>query len=102
MDLLIGRSAEQGSRQLLWASLGPDGKDGQHTAYLDGAYVTCGEVREPSDWVMSLEGHAVQERIWVSVFFFCTGLRWLMILKKCVRPRRLIFLRMSRRKWMRS
>ena len=29
MDIVMGRTAEQGARQLLWAALGPDGKDGQ-------------------------------------------------------------------------
>lgn len=66
MDIALGRTAEQGARQLIWASLGPDGKDGEHTSFLHGAYVATLEVREPSDFVISKEGYDVQERLWVS------------------------------------
>lgn len=66
MEWTIARTAEQGARQLLWAALGPDGKDGPQTRALNGAYVSAASVCEPSDWVVSKEGHDVQERIWVS------------------------------------
>lgn len=64
MDLTLGRSAEQGARQLLHAALGPDGADGPHVAFMRGAYVSCNAVQEPSDFVISKEGHDVQERLW--------------------------------------
>ena len=49
MDVVLGRTSEQGSRQLLYAALGPDGKDGDHVRFMRGAYVSCVSVREPSD-----------------------------------------------------
>ncbi|EKM54522.1 uncharacterized protein PHACADRAFT_258430 [Phanerochaete carnosa HHB-10118-sp] len=64
MDFTLGRSAEQGARQLVHAALGPDGKDGEHIQFMRGAYVSCNAVHEPSDFVISKEGHEVQERIW--------------------------------------
>lgn len=73
MDVVLGRTAEHGSRQLIWAALGPDGKDGEHTRFLNGAYVSTLEVREPSDYVLSKEGHDTQDRIWVSNIFINFG-----------------------------
>jgi retinol dehydrogenase 12 len=69
MDITIGRTAEQGARQLLWTALGPDGKDGEHVKHLHGAYVSNAEVREPSDFVVSKEGYETQERVWVSGYY---------------------------------
>lgn len=65
MDIVMGRTAEQGARQLIWAALGPDGQDGEHTYFLHGAYVSNAEVREPSDFVISKEGYGAQEKLWV-------------------------------------
>ncbi|GJE92168.1 short chain dehydrogenase [Phanerochaete sordida] len=64
MDVTLGRSAEQGARQLLHAALGPDGRPGAHVRFMAGAYVSCGAVREPSDYVLSAEGYEAQEKIW--------------------------------------
>ncbi|PSS17126.1 hypothetical protein PHLCEN_2v3231 [Hermanssonia centrifuga] len=64
MQFFVARTAEQGARQLLWAALGPDGKDGEHVKYLNGAYVSTLEVKEPSDYVMSKDGYEAHERIW--------------------------------------
>jgi len=64
VDVTVGRSAEQGARQLLHAALGPDGEDGAHVEHMRGSYVSCHAVREPSDFVVSKEGHDVQETIW--------------------------------------
>lgn len=65
-EVLLGRTAEQGARQLIWAALGPDGKDGEHVKHLRGAYVSTNQVCEPSDYVISKEGYEDQERVWVS------------------------------------
>ena len=65
LDIVFGRSAEHGARQILWAALGPDGQDGEHLAYLRGAYVSMAEVCPPSDFAMSKQGYETQERIWV-------------------------------------
>lgn len=67
MEIVLGRTAEQGARQLIWAALGPDGKDGHHVKHLRGAYVSTLAVQEPSDYVLSKEGYEMQERIWVSL-----------------------------------
>ncbi|KAJ3556540.1 hypothetical protein NM688_g1968 [Phlebia brevispora] len=66
MDLLVGRTAEQGARQLVWAALGPDGKEGKHTNWLRGAYVSTQGIKEPSDFAISKEGGESQDRIWAS------------------------------------
>lgn len=65
MDIMLGRTAEQGSRNLLWAALGPDGKDGPHLRYMRGAYVSGAGLFEPGDNVMSKEGYELQEKLWV-------------------------------------
>ena len=69
MDFAMGWTAEQGSRQLIWSALGPDGKDGEHVRHLHGAYISTLEVHDPSDWVLSAEGYETQERVWVRFGF---------------------------------
>lgn len=49
MDAVMGRSAEEGSRMLIFGAVGPDGKDGGHARQLRGGYLATMEVREPSD-----------------------------------------------------
>lgn len=66
LDELIGRTPEEGARQLIWAAVGPDGQEGDQTLQLRGAYVSTAAVEPPSEYVRSKEGHGVQERIWVS------------------------------------
>ncbi|KIP11264.1 hypothetical protein PHLGIDRAFT_489213 [Phlebiopsis gigantea 11061_1 CR5-6] len=79
-DAAAGRSAEEGARQLVWAAVGPDGaRDGDAALQLRGAYVATAAVVPPSRYVLSDEGRAVQERIWVrrscwSVGFDADGL----------------------------
>ena len=67
MHTLFARTAEQGARQLVWAALGPDGKDGPHVQQtMSGAYVSINEARQPSDFVVGEAGWKVQEKVWVS------------------------------------
>ena len=66
VDATVGRTAEQGARQLLHAALGPDGADGEHVEFFRGAYVSANAVREPSDFVLSKAGREVQDTVWVS------------------------------------
>ena len=69
MGFILGRTPEQGARQLVWAALGPDGKEGPHLRQtMNGAYVSIAEVREPSDYAISKEGWEAQEKLWVSNF----------------------------------
>lgn len=65
MDIVLGRTAEQGSRNLLWAALGPDGEEGPHIQYMRGAYVSCAGLLEPGDNVMSKAGYELQQKLWV-------------------------------------
>ena len=69
MDLVLGRTAEQGARQLVWAALGPDGKEGPHTSWMRGAYISTQGIKEPSDFVISQDGGRAQEKIYVSAQF---------------------------------
>jgi len=65
MQFAMGRTAEQGARQFIWAALGPDAKDGPHVKHhMSGAYITNTSVHEPSDFVIGEEGYEMQERIW--------------------------------------
>ena len=62
MKVLLARTAEQGSRQLIWACIG--GKD--NIDQLRGAYISSMQVREPSDFVVSEEGKRAQTKLWVN------------------------------------
>ena len=44
LDTTMGRSAEEGARQLVWAAVGPDGRDGDAVLRLRGAYVSTAAV----------------------------------------------------------
>ena len=60
--ILLARTTEQGSRQLIWACIG--GKD--NIDQLRGAYISSMQVREPSDSVVSEEGKRAQDKLWVN------------------------------------
>ncbi|KAH9969293.1 hypothetical protein BGW80DRAFT_1461768 [Lactifluus volemus] len=57
---LIGRTTEEGSRQLIWAAVGGVGREFE----LRGGYVNKGDLQEVSDYALSDEGAVVQTRIW--------------------------------------
>lgn len=76
---LLGRTSEQGARQLVWAALATE-KEAKAVAHkngevkIQGAYVSSTSVEEPSDFVLSEKGKDVQQRIWVGSTFlvwFC-------------------------------
>ena len=69
LDFTLGRSSEKGSRNLLWAALGPDGKEGPHLRYMRGEYVMNTGLHEPGDNVMSKAGYELQEKLWVRESF---------------------------------
>ena len=52
MKILLARSTEQGSRQLIWACIG--GKE--NIDQLRGAYISSMRVKEPSDFVVTEDG----------------------------------------------
>ena len=63
MDLILAISTEKSSRQLVFAALGAENEE-----KLRGAYLHYSRIGEPSDFVLSEQGHAVQEKIWVRLF----------------------------------
>jgi retinol dehydrogenase-12 len=60
---LFALTSEQGSRVIIRAAIWHK-KDEE----LRGEYITTENVEEPSDYVLSEEGHIAQERIWVRGF----------------------------------
>jgi retinol dehydrogenase-12 len=60
-ETLLARTAEEGSRQLVWAAIGGAGREFE----LRGAYVNKADLQEVSDYALSDEGAAVQTRLWV-------------------------------------
>ena len=63
IETLLARTTEQGSRQLIWASIG--GKDS--IDQLRGAYISSMRVQESSDFVVSEEGKRAQTKLWVNI-----------------------------------
>lgn len=61
-ELIMARSTEHGSRQLIWACIG--GKD--NIDQLRGAYISSMHVQEASDTVVSEEGKIAQTKLWVN------------------------------------
>jgi len=61
MEVTLARTTEEGSRVLVWASLG--GAD--NLKKLQGAYISTSRIEEPSDYVLSEEGIMSQNKIWV-------------------------------------
>jgi retinol dehydrogenase 12 len=60
-EALIARTAEEGSRQLVWAAVGGVGREFE----LRGGYVSMANIQEVSDYALSDEGTVVQTRLWV-------------------------------------
>ena len=61
MDMLFAIPTEKSSRRLVWSALG--GQEDEEK--MRGAYIGGSQVVEPSDFVLSDEGHKVQEKTWV-------------------------------------
>ncbi|KAG9310809.1 hypothetical protein JVU11DRAFT_8662 [Chiua virens] len=60
MNMCLGFSAEQGSRQLVYGAIGErDNED-----HMKGAYISKAAVAEPSDFVISEEGKKMQDNVW--------------------------------------
>ncbi|KAJ7113306.1 hypothetical protein C8R43DRAFT_1138608 [Mycena crocata] len=60
MQRLLGFTAEEGSRRLVWAAVGsPENPDD-----LRGGYINQCAVEEPNDFVISAEGHKFEDRLW--------------------------------------
>ena len=63
-EILLARTIEEGSRQLVWAAVGGVGREFE----LRGGYVSKADLQEVSDYALSEEGAAVQTRFWVCEF----------------------------------
>jgi retinol dehydrogenase-12 len=61
MEVLLARTTEEGSRQLVWAAIGGAGREFE----LRGGFVSNANLREVSDYVLCEEGAVVQTRLWV-------------------------------------
>ena len=62
MKTCLARTSEQGSRQLVYGAVGErDDED-----HMKGAYVNRAAVVQPSDFVISEEGKAMRDNLWVS------------------------------------
>jgi len=64
VEVLLARTAEEGSRQLVWAAVGGAGREFE----LRGGYVNKASLQEVSDYALSDEGAVVQTRLWVCGF----------------------------------
>jgi NAD(P)-dependent dehydrogenase (short-subunit alcohol dehydrogenase family) len=66
MQALLARSTETGSRTLVWAALaGLDGLDANLRDHMRGVYTEDCKIVEPSSFLFSPAGKAVEPRIWV-------------------------------------
>ncbi|KAJ8520227.1 hypothetical protein ONZ45_g2909 [Pleurotus djamor] len=72
---ILGRTAEEGSRQVVWASIGGPIKsssgqlDGQGKGTVDedamrGAYVSFAKIEEPGDFVIGEQGRGFEKLLW--------------------------------------
>ncbi len=64
MEVLLARTTEEGSRDLVWAAVGGVGREFE----LRGGYVNMASLQEVSDYALSDEGAVVQSRLWVCGF----------------------------------
>ncbi|KAJ4468309.1 hypothetical protein J3R30DRAFT_3662168 [Lentinula aciculospora] len=60
LEKIFAITTEEGGRQIVWAAVGGSGAE----ETLRGGYVSFGEVVEPSDFSISKEGLALQEKYW--------------------------------------
>ncbi|KAJ6590424.1 hypothetical protein DFH09DRAFT_1273944 [Mycena vulgaris] len=60
MERLLARTAEEGSRHIIWAALAHQNDADK----LRGEYIARGRVEEVSDFVLSAQGAKLQDRIW--------------------------------------
>ncbi|PPQ80665.1 hypothetical protein CVT25_001627 [Psilocybe cyanescens] len=64
MEKALARTAEEGSRQVVWAALGGEEGGGDGDCAMRGAYVSNAQITEPSDYVIEEEGRKVQDILW--------------------------------------
>lgn len=64
--LALARTSEEGSRQIIWAAIGPENATEEEVKKLHGGYVHNTEAVQTSEWTRSEEGKVVQDKVWVS------------------------------------
>lgn len=62
MEKALARTAEAGSRQLVWAAIGGEDK----LDALRGAYVSLAQISEASNYVIGEQGKKDSDKLWVS------------------------------------
>ncbi|EKM80573.1 hypothetical protein AGABI1DRAFT_70956 [Agaricus bisporus var. burnettii JB137-S8] len=62
MSLLLARSAEEGSRQLIWAAIGLP--ESGSLDEMRGAYINRASIEEPSDFVLGEEGKKREDKLY--------------------------------------
>ncbi|KXN83073.1 WW domain-containing oxidoreductase [Leucoagaricus sp. SymC.cos] len=65
LEKLLARSAEEGSRQLVWAAVGVPSKGNEDE--LRGAYASLAHVEEPGDFVLGVEGKKREDKLWADL-----------------------------------
>ncbi|KAG6818613.1 hypothetical protein H0H93_003443 [Arthromyces matolae] len=60
LDKTIARTAEEGSRQIVYAAVGGAGEEDRFR----GSYISLARVAEASDFAIGPEGHVLQEKLW--------------------------------------
>jgi retinol dehydrogenase-12 len=64
MVRILSRTAEQGSRQLIWAAVGLP--ESGSLDELRGSYISRASIEEPSDFVLGVEGKKREDKLFVS------------------------------------
>ncbi|KAJ8692272.1 hypothetical protein PTI98_009600 [Pleurotus ostreatus] len=64
LERVLAFTAEEGSRQIVWAALNSRAAPGEKVDCMKGAFVSYMSVGEPSDFVLSDEGAAFREKLW--------------------------------------
>jgi hypothetical protein len=64
MALLLGRTTEEGSRQLIWAAVGLP--ESGSLDELRGTYINRASIEEPSDFLLGEEGKGREDKLFVS------------------------------------
>jgi retinol dehydrogenase-12 len=67
MKKALAHTAEEGSRQLVWAAVGGE----RNKDKLRGAYISASQVQEASDVVLGEDGRNLQNKIWVCDLVSC-------------------------------
>ncbi|KAI0260746.1 hypothetical protein BC834DRAFT_973199 [Gloeopeniophorella convolvens] len=60
VELVLARTSEEGSRQLVWAAVGDSAREYE----LRGGYASSMKLKEVSDYVLSDDGASAQVRVW--------------------------------------